>query len=145
MKSMFYPKLAWMGIRKNSRLYIPYILASMGMVMMYYIVAFLNTSSALQSVPGGEVMQSMLGFGMYVIAAFSLLFLFYTNSFLWPLQYLGYGEMEPGQDIGERKRDECRDLYGRRPAGRDHIFQVRGAGDGQSADGGSKIFLFAGG
>ena len=82
MKSMFYPKLAWMGIRKNSRLYIPYILASMGMVMMYYIVAFLNTSSALQSVPGGEVMQSMLGFGMYVIAAFSLLFLFYTNSFL---------------------------------------------------------------
>nr|WP_305139008.1 ABC transporter permease [uncultured Schaedlerella sp.] len=82
MKSMFYPKLAWMGIRKNSRLYIPYILASMGMVMMYYIVAFLNTSSALQSVPGGDVMQSMLGFGMYVIVAFSLLFLFYTNSFL---------------------------------------------------------------
>ncbi|EOS39352.1 hypothetical protein C808_01767 [Lachnospiraceae bacterium M18-1] len=82
MKSMFYPKLAWMGIRKNSRLYVPYILASMGMVMMYYIVAFLNTSSALQSVPGGEVMQSMLGFGMFVIVAFSLLFLFYTNSFL---------------------------------------------------------------
>lgn len=82
MKGMFYPKLAWMGIRKNSRLYVPYILASMGMVMMYYIVAFLSTSSALQSVPGGEVMQSMLGFGMYVIVAFSLLFLFYTNSFL---------------------------------------------------------------
>lgn len=82
MKGMFYPKLAWMGIRKNSRLYVPYILASMGMVMMYYIVAFLSTSSALQSVPGGEVMQSMLELGMYVIVAFSLLFLFYTNSFL---------------------------------------------------------------
>lgn len=82
MKGMFYPKLAWMGIRKNSRLYVPYILASMGMVMMYYIVAFLSTSSALQAVPGGEVMQSMLELGMYVIVAFSLLFLFYTNSFL---------------------------------------------------------------
>lgn len=79
MKSMFYPKLAWMGIRKNSRLYVPYILASMGMVMMYYIVAFLNTSSALQSVPGGDVMQSMLGFGMFVIVAFSLLFLLYRK------------------------------------------------------------------
>lgn len=82
MKILFYLKLAWMGIRKNSRLYIPYILASMGMVMMFYIVAFLNTSSVLRGIAGGEVMQSMLGFGMGVIIVFSLLFLFYTNSFL---------------------------------------------------------------
>lgn len=82
MKSLFYPKLAWMGIRKNKRLYVPYILASMGMVMMYYIVAFLSTSSALEMIPGGSVMQGMLGLGMFVIVVFSLLFLFYTNSFL---------------------------------------------------------------
>lgn len=82
MKSAFYPKLAWMGIRKNKRLYVPYILASMGMIMMFYIVAFLNTSSVLMSIPGGNVMQGMLGLGMYVIVVFSLLFLFYTNSFL---------------------------------------------------------------
>ncbi len=82
MKSTFYPRLAWMGIRKNSRLYVPYILASMGMAAMYYIVAYLSTSSLLESTPGGNVMQGMLGLGMYVIIAFSLLFLFYTNSFL---------------------------------------------------------------
>ncbi len=82
MKKAFYPKLAWMGIQKNKRLYVPYILASMGMVMMYYIVAFLSTSSALELIPGGTVLQGMLGFGMFVIAVFSLLFLFYTNSFL---------------------------------------------------------------
>lgn len=82
MKSTFYPRLAWMGIRKNSRLYVPYILASMGMAAMYYIVAYLSTSSALESTPGGNVMQGMLGLGMYVIVVFSLLFLFYTNSFL---------------------------------------------------------------
>lgn len=82
MKSTFYPRLAWMGIRKNSRLYVPYILASMGMVTMYYIVAYLSTSSLLESTPGGNVMQGMLGLGMYVIVVFSLLFLFYTNSFL---------------------------------------------------------------
>ena len=63
---------------------------------------------------------------------------------IWPLQYPGHGEMESGQDIGERKRDERHDLYGRRPAGRDHIFQVRGAGNGQSAEGRGGIFLFAG-
>lgn len=82
MKSAFYPRLAWMGIRKNKRLYVPYILASMGMIMMFYIVAFLNTSSVLMSIPGGNVMQGLLGMGMYVIVVFSLLFLFYTNSFL---------------------------------------------------------------
>lgn len=82
MKSTFYLRLAWMGIRKNSRLYVPYILASMGMAAMYYIVAYLSTSSLLESTPGGNVMQGMLGLGMYVIVVFSLLFLFYTNSFL---------------------------------------------------------------
>lgn len=82
MKHVFYPKLAWTGIQKNKRLYIPYILTCIGMVMMFYIVAFLCTSSIFASVPGGEVVQSMLGFGRWVITAFSLLFLFYTNSFL---------------------------------------------------------------
>ena len=82
MKTLFYPRLAWMGIWKNKRLYIPYILASMGMVMMFYIVAFLYTSKVLQSVSGGDVMQQMLGLGLSVISVFSLLFLFYTNSFL---------------------------------------------------------------
>lgn len=82
MKSVFYPRLAWMGIWKNKRLYIPYILAGMGMVMMFYIVAFLNTSEVLLSIPGGNVLQEMMGLGLAVITVFSLLFLFYTNSFL---------------------------------------------------------------
>ncbi len=82
MKKIFYPRLAWMGIWKNKRLYVPYILASMGMVMMFYIVAFLNTSQVLLSVSGGDVVQEMLGLGLSVISVFSLLFLFYTNSFL---------------------------------------------------------------
>lgn len=82
MKKIFYPRLAWMGIWKNKRLYVPYILASMGMVMMFYIVAFLNTSQVLLSVSGGDVVQEMLGLGLSVISVFSLMFLFYTNSFL---------------------------------------------------------------
>lgn len=82
MKRIFYPRLAWMGIWKNKRLYIPYILAGMGMAMMFYIVAFLNTSEVLLSIPGGNILQEMMGMGLSVITVFSLLFLFYTNSFL---------------------------------------------------------------
>ena len=28
MKPTFYPRLAWMGIKKNARLYVPYLLSS---------------------------------------------------------------------------------------------------------------------
>lgn len=78
----FYIKMAWLGIQKNKRLYLPYILTCIGMVMMYYIVSFLSTSTVLRNIPGGQVMQFMLSFGCFIIGLFSLLFLFYTNSFL---------------------------------------------------------------
>ena len=38
MKKGFYPHLAFDGIRKNKRLYLPYILTQIGMIMMFYIV-----------------------------------------------------------------------------------------------------------
>ena len=82
MKHIFYPKLAWTGIRKNKRLYTPYILTCMGMVMMFYIISFLASSALLTGMPGGDTMQGMLGLGERVIGVFALIFLFYTNSFL---------------------------------------------------------------
>ena len=82
MRGGFYPKIAWTGIRKNSRLYTPYILTCAGMVMMYYIISFLNTSSVLVSMKGGSIMMEILGLGTGVICVFSVIFLFYTNSFL---------------------------------------------------------------
>lgn len=36
MKFGLYPRLALAGIRKNKRLYIPYLLTCTGMAMMYY-------------------------------------------------------------------------------------------------------------
>ena len=38
MRTAFYPRLAWSGMVKNRKLYIPYILSGVGMVMMYYIM-----------------------------------------------------------------------------------------------------------
>lgn len=91
MKAGFYPKLAWNGIRKNGRLYFPYLLTGIGMVMMYYIVSYLSTSEALNVIPGGNVMEMILGFGCGVIAIFTAIFLFYTNSFLIRRRKKEYG------------------------------------------------------
>ena len=49
MKVGFYPKLAVMGILKNRRLYVPYILTCIGMVMMQYIITFLSLSPIIGS------------------------------------------------------------------------------------------------
>lgn len=82
MKKTFYSRLAWHGIRKNRRLYFPYLFTCIGMVMMFYIVSSLCYSGFLDSMPGGAAVRSMLEMGRNIIMAFSLIFLFYTNSFL---------------------------------------------------------------
>ena len=82
MKAGFYPKLALDGIRKNKQMYIPYILTCIGMVMMYYIIAFLQYSKSISYLRGADEIRWMFDFGGWVIAIFSCIFLFYTNSFL---------------------------------------------------------------
>ncbi|MDO4516704.1 MAG: ABC transporter permease [Bacillota bacterium] len=82
MRAGFYPRLAITGIRKNGRLYLPYLLTCVGMVMMHYIIGFLSRYEGLLHIKGGDVMQGMLRFGSGVLAVFALIFLFYTNSFL---------------------------------------------------------------
>lgn len=77
-----YPQLALNGIKKNKRLYLPYILTCAGMVMMFYIVSYLAFGETITKLRGGSIMQSCLVLGLGVIGVFSLIFLFYTNSFL---------------------------------------------------------------
>lgn len=82
MKTGLYPQLALNGIKKNKRLYLPYILTCAGMVMMLYIVSFLAHGETITKLIGGEIMKACLLLGLGVIGVFSLIFLFYTNSFL---------------------------------------------------------------
>ena len=82
MKMGFYPKIAWDGIKKNRRFYIPYILTCVGMVMMYYIIHHLAGMPALRNMSGGNSVKLILGFGCWIVALFALIFLFYSNSFL---------------------------------------------------------------
>ena len=76
-----YRHLAWDGIRKNSRLYVPYLLTGVGAVSFFYILV------ALARLPEGTLhgsgaVQVILKLGSFVLCVFSLLLLFYTHSFL---------------------------------------------------------------
>ena len=82
MRMGFYAKLAVNGIRKNARLYVPYLLTCAGMVMMFYIVSYLQDTPVLAGIRGGEEMQAMLSMGSGGMGVFGAIFLLYTNSFL---------------------------------------------------------------
>ena len=82
MKKDFYLRLAWDGIKKNKKLYLPYILTCTGMIGMFYIVAFLSKDKSLLEIPGGDQINGLLALGTVVLGIFFLLILFYTNSFL---------------------------------------------------------------
>ena len=78
MKTLFYPKLAVNGMKKNKRLYLPYILTLVAMVMMMYITAYLARSENIANTNRGVYAQWCLWLGIIVISIFSLIFLFYS-------------------------------------------------------------------
>lgn len=75
-------RLALTNLYKNKRIYIPYLLTCTLSVAMYYMIVSLSTNPGLTDMFGGGTMQSILGLGIFVIAFFSVLFLFYSHSFL---------------------------------------------------------------
>ena len=77
-----YARLAWTGMRKNRRLYLPYLLSCAGMVLMFYILMGLSGSEVLGHMSGGTSSGMILRLGTVVIAVFAVLFLFYTHAFL---------------------------------------------------------------
>ena len=79
MKTFFYPRLAWDGLRKNRRLSVPYLLTCICMVSVFYILSFLVSPDVLAMIPRGRTsVAAILSFGRYVILLFSLIFLYYT-------------------------------------------------------------------
>ena len=82
MNKFIYPRLALSGIKKNFRFYLPFLFACIGMMMVFYITAFLANNSFVYAQPGGTMISVVLRLGWIILAAFSAIFLFYTNSFL---------------------------------------------------------------
>ncbi len=83
MKGFFYQKFAINSIKKNKKLYFPYILTSSLLVAMLYILLALTQSEIVNSSGfGRSTMLTTLQMGVYVVSFFAVLFLIYTNSFL---------------------------------------------------------------
>ena len=82
MKKLLYPRLAFIGIKNNSRLYIPYFFACTALMMIFYITDFLAESEFVKQQPGGIMISGVLKLGWIILTVFSAVFLFYTNSFL---------------------------------------------------------------
>ena len=82
MKAGFYPKMAVGGMNKNGRLYVPYMITCILMVAMFYILHFLGFSGVMNGMAGGGTATDMVAMGSYIMAIFSAIFLFYTQSTL---------------------------------------------------------------
>ena len=82
MNRFFYGRLAFSNLKKNSGLYLPYILAAIGVSAMYYIMGAISRDEGIKKMPGSEELAIILGLGCGLIAIFAVIFLFYTNSFL---------------------------------------------------------------
>lgn len=82
MRNSFYPKMAFTNIRKNGRMYLPYMIASICTIMMFYVMMTIIDNPGINSMPGSDSLKLMLILGEIIVGVFAVVFLFYTNSFL---------------------------------------------------------------
>lgn len=78
MSSGLYLRLAWGSLRRNRRVYVPYMVMSAVTICLFYDLRMLTAELAKKSATVG----GMLSFGTWIIGIFSLIFIFYTNSFI---------------------------------------------------------------
>ena len=82
MFKCFYFRLAVDNFKNNAKMVLPFLCSSSLSVMIFYLVYSLSHNEGLKSLTGGEYVQMLLSLGVGVIVVFSVIFLFYTNSFL---------------------------------------------------------------
>ena len=79
MKNHFYLRLAMGNIRKNGKFYFPFLLTCIAASAMFFnMCSILENDTLVKSFDARFLLQ----LGAVVIAIFSAIFLFYTNSFL---------------------------------------------------------------
>lgn len=103
-----YNVLALEGIKKNKQLYLPYIISSVCIIAITYIVSYFCYSKTIISSVGGEVISSIMLLGYMVMALFSLIFIFYTHSFLFKRRKKEFGLYNV---LGLAKKDICKIVF----------------------------------
>lgn len=108
MRSIFTIKLAISNLGKNRKFYLPYILASIIMISIFYIMGFLSGNEGLSKFQGAESVQLLLWLGTVIVGIFSLVFIFYINNFLMKQRSKEFGLYNM---LGMEKRHLARVLF----------------------------------
>ena len=82
MNNSFYLKIAWTNLKKNSKIYVPYILACICAVITYYVMDSILLNEGLKGFRGADQLVMILRAGVVIIGIIAVIFLFYINSFL---------------------------------------------------------------
>ena len=83
MSNSYYFRLSRDNIRKNAKMYIPYMFTCILMTAMLYIIRSLSQNPDFASFAhGAETLPKLLQYGSYVTAAFAVVIIFYSNSFI---------------------------------------------------------------
>ena len=78
----FYFKLTISNIKKNKSIYFPFFLTNLLSVVIFFIMASIQSQEIIENLPGSYVFIQFLEAGVIMTGIFSGVFLLYTNKFL---------------------------------------------------------------
>ena len=79
---MLYLRLAYSNIKKNWAVYFPFCLAAIFTVVLNMIMQVMGNNQGLEHLQGAESLKVMFNLGGKIIMIFTVVFTFYTHSFL---------------------------------------------------------------
>lgn len=82
MNNFFYTRLAASNLVKNRKLYLPYTLMNICIIIMFYIMHSIAVNDGVAKLPYSAMASTMLFLGTIVVGIFAMILVFYTNSFL---------------------------------------------------------------
>ena len=83
MTNRYYFRLAKDNIKNNRKMYLPYLLICVLMMSMMYVIRSLSVNPDFSKLKrGAEAMPLLMRYGSYITAAFAVVIIFYSNSFI---------------------------------------------------------------
>lgn len=109
MGKKYYARLAADNIKKNARVYVPYILTCVLMAAMIYIIGSLANNPDIHNMKrGARSTPVIMTFGTIVTAVFAFIFLIYSNSFIMKRRRKEFGLLNI---LGMEKRHIAKLLF----------------------------------
>lgn len=103
-----YPGMAFTNIKNNRKTYLPYMLSCSLTIALFYIIGSLGANKGISEMWGGDMISSYMTLGQGVTAIFSVIFLFYINSFLVKRRRSEFGLYNI---LGMEKKHICRVIF----------------------------------